>query len=136
MCGGLAAGEEAGEAGHLPDLVILLGGGFADIELDIGADVEDDDAQRPDLLLDLFEQGDDLILLACIAAEGVSGAAGGADLFDEGGELFGVAARDADLHAFAGEALGERGAQAVAGPHDEGGVGGGEGIHGAMSPCI
>ena len=54
---GLAAGEEAGEGGHLPHLAIDARGGLADREIHVCADVEDDDFERGDFGFDLFEQG-------------------------------------------------------------------------------
>src|SRR5262245_49589929 len=61
----LAAGEEAGIAGHLPDFAEYPFGGVEDREVDVGADVEDADFQRR-LLVGVVEEGDDLLLLARI----------------------------------------------------------------------
>ncbi|MGB9163133.1 MAG: hypothetical protein WCC41_01515 [Rhodomicrobium sp.] len=43
------------------DLEILLGGRLNDIELDVGADIEDHNFQRADLFFDLVEKSYDLV---------------------------------------------------------------------------
>src|SRR5207245_5753621 len=61
----LAPGEEAGIAGHLPDLAEYALGGLQDREVDVGADIEDADFERR-MLVGVIEERDNLILLARI----------------------------------------------------------------------
>ena len=60
-----AAGEEAGVAGHLPDLAEHALGGLQQREIDIGADVEDADLERRGRI-GVVQEGGDLLLLARI----------------------------------------------------------------------
>ena len=80
---GLAAGQEAREAGHLPDLRVDARGGLDDAEADVAADVEDGDLDRADVALDPLEQRDDLLLPAGVGPERERAAARGLDRRDE-----------------------------------------------------
>ncbi len=113
----LAAGEEAAEGGHLPDLAIDPFGGFGDREPDVGADVEDHRLQRTDLTLDAGEEVDHLLLLACVAAAGQGLAALVADGLHQRLQLLRVAPGDARHVALAGELPGDGATGGVAGAH-------------------
>ena len=78
----LAARQEAGEAGHLPDLGIDLGRRLEHGKTHVGADVEDEDLDRPDRLLDRRDEGGDVGFVARIEPEGVRFAAAGADALE------------------------------------------------------
>src|SRR5215470_6089490 len=110
----LAAGEEAGIAGHLPDFSEHPLGGVEDREIDVGADVEDADFQRR-MLVGVVEEGNDLLLLARIERSGVDLAAGRLDLLNQGFELGAVAAAGEDRETFGSEFLGNLAADIVAG---------------------
>ena len=80
---GLAARQEAGESGHLPDLGIDLRRRLDDGKAHVGADVEDEDLDRPDRPLDRLDEGRDVGLVARVEPEGVRLAAVGADALGE-----------------------------------------------------
>jgi hypothetical protein len=118
--GGLAAGEEAREGGHLPDLEIDPRRGLRDREADVRANVEDADLDRRDLGFDPLEQLDHLLLLAGVDAERMDLAAGLSDRLGQGLQLVGFAAHDDCGKALAGEPPGDRSAQCVSRPdHDD-----------------
>ena len=81
------------------------------------AGVVDDHVGRADLALDQAEQPLDLLGLG-----GVAGKGAGAGLAAERAELFGVARGQRDPDALAGEQPRQRGAQALAGADDQGGL--------------
>src|SRR3954466_13878467 len=91
----LAAIQEAAEAGHLPDLVVLARGLFEDAGGHVGADVEDHRLDRADVALDLVDQRDHRLFVASIRGVGARLAAGLAYLVDERRELVGAAPRHA-----------------------------------------
>src|SRR6202011_1463326 len=95
----LAAGKEAGIAGHFPDFPEHALGGLEDREIDVGADVEDADLQRR-VLVGVVEEGDDFLLLARVERTGMDLAAGGLDLPDQWLELGAVTAAGEDRKAF------------------------------------
>jgi hypothetical protein len=117
----LAPRQETGETGHLPDLGKHLGRGLDDAEAHVRADIEDHHLQRPDLTLDLVEQGDHLGLLAGVDAIGAGLAAAVADRPGEDLELIQMArpAGHADRVALGGEGPGDRPADAVADAHHQ-----------------
>src|SRR5262249_43152646 len=92
---GFAAREEAGIAGHLPDLPEYAFGGVEDREIDVGTDVEDADLERR-VPVGVVEEGDDLLLLACIERASVDLTAGRLDILDERRELVAVTATGED----------------------------------------
>lgn len=113
----LAAGKEAAEGGHFPDLAVDPFGGFGDREPDVGADVEDHRLQRPDLALDAGEEIDHLLLLARVASAGQGLAALVADGLHQRLQLLRVAPGDAGHVALAGEPPGDGATGGVAGAH-------------------
>src|SRR5260370_34453479 len=62
------SGEETREAGHFPDLVVLLRSCLTYVELYVRANVEHDDGQRSDFVLDALKERHDLFFLSRIAA--------------------------------------------------------------------
>ncbi|MGY4446560.1 hypothetical protein ACVWZR_001220 [Bradyrhizobium sp. i1.3.1] len=113
------AGQEAGIAGHLPHLPEHALGGVEDREIDVGTDVEDADFERR-MLVGVIEEGDDLLLFACIERARVNLAAGGLDVLHQRRQLVAVAAPGKDRETFRGKFLGDLGADEIAGP-DHGG---------------
>ena len=114
----LAARQEAGEAGHLPDLGIDLGGRLEDGKTHVGADVENEDLDRPDRPLDRLEEGGDVGFLARVEPERVRFAAVRADALRQRLQRLDVARtpRHADREALAGEGARDRAAEALARP--------------------
>src|ERR1700730_10051262 len=81
------------------------------------AGVVDDHVGRPDLTLDQAEQALDLVRVGGIAGKGA-----GAGLAAERTQLFDPAGRQRDPKAFAGKQPRQRGAEALAGADNEGGL--------------
>ena len=106
--GHFAGIEKPRETGHLPDLEIFARGFFEDAAGDVGANVEHHGFDRADLGFDLFDQSDDLFLLARIAGKAVGFAAAGADRVHQRLKLVGAAPRYAGDQSFTGETLGNR----------------------------
>ena len=77
--GRLPSRQKAREAGHFPNLVKDAAGGLNNAEPHVRADIEHHHLKRPDLGLDLVEQGDGFVLRPRVATKGVDGAAVGAD---------------------------------------------------------
>ncbi|MNQ71950.1 hypothetical protein D3C85_866400 [compost metagenome] len=117
--GRLAASQEAGQGGHLPDLAIDPLGGFGDGKLHVGADIEHHRLQRADLAFDAGEQFDHLGLDPRIAAEGPRRAAFCLDGGDQRRQFVRVAAGHTGDIALAGEAFGDGAAGCVAGTHHQ-----------------
>ena len=117
----LAAREEPGEGRHLPDLGVDLRGRFDDGKADVGADVENQNLDRPDGSLDLVEEGDGIGLVARVEPERMRFAAFGADAFGERLQRLEVAraARHDDGQTLAGEGARDRRAEAVARSDDD-----------------
>ncbi|MNP30509.1 hypothetical protein D3C76_1235840 [compost metagenome] len=113
--GHLAAAEEAGEAGHFPDLEVLARGLVEDAAGHVGADVEDEGLDRADVALDGFHQLDDFLFLARIGGEAMGLAALGTDGVHQRLQLVRRTAGDAGYVAFAGEAPGDGPAGGIAG---------------------
>ena len=113
----LAAGEEAGVAGHLPDLAEHPLGGFQQREIDVGAEIEDADFERR-VRVGFAQEGGDVLLLAGIEPARHDLAAGGFDVGDERRELVGVAPAGEDREALGGEFLRDGGADEIAGADD------------------
>src|SRR5205085_9780320 len=95
----LAASEEAGIAGHLPDLAEHALGGLKNRKIDVGADIEDADLERL-LLVGVVEEGRDLLLLPRIERTGVDFTAGRLDLFYQRLQLGTVASSGENREAF------------------------------------
>src|SRR5262249_30011221 len=112
----LAAGEEAGIAGHLPDFAEHALGGVENRKIDIGADIEDADLQRR-VLVRFAEKGGDSLLVARIQRARVDLAGRRFDLLDQRLELGAVATSSENRETFGGEFLGDLAANIVAGTY-------------------
>ena len=108
------AGQEAGVAGHLPDLAEDPLGRLEQREIDVGADVEDADLQRR-RCVGRPQEGGDLLLLAGVERTADDPPARRLDLRDQRRQLLAVAPSGENGKAFAGEFPGDRGADEVAG---------------------
>ena len=119
--GGFAAGEEACEGRHLPDLGEDAGRGLADAETHIGPDVEHHHLERAHLGLDAVEEGDGFLFRAGVGAERMGPSAFRDDGIGQGLGLIEVArpARDTDAHPFDGKGPGHRRAQPVTRADDQ-----------------
>ena len=116
---GFAAGEEARQGGHFPDLAVHPFGGLGNRKAYVGADIEHHHFQWPDLPLDGGEQLQHLLFYPCIAAEGTCRAASGADVIHQAGQLVGITPCHAGHVALAGEAFGDCSTGGIASAHDQ-----------------
>ena len=116
----LAHGEKAGERRHLPYLAIDPFGRVGQTEAHIGADVGDDDFERPEIALDGVEQRDHLAFLARVKGIGARRGARRAQIAGQRLQRLGVArpAGYGDSETVGGEGARDGRAQPVAGPHD------------------
>src|SRR5262249_51879844 len=110
----LAPREEAGIAGHLPDLPEYAFGRVENWEVDIGADIEDANFHRR-VLVGIVEKGDDFLFFPRVQRPGVDLAAGRLDFLDERFKLGAVATPSENGKAFGSEFLGDLCADVVAG---------------------
>ncbi|MNN13566.1 hypothetical protein D3C81_1266030 [compost metagenome] len=117
--GYLATSEEAGEAGHFPDLEVLARSLVEDAAGHVGADVEDEGFDGADIALDGLDQFDHVLFLARIGGETVGFAAFGADRLHQRLQLVRRTPGDAGDIAFAGEATGDGPAGGVAGADNQ-----------------
>lgn len=113
--GNRLCGQEAGEAGHFPDLEILAGRFLENAARHIGADIEDKRLDRANVALDGLDQLRHLFFLAGIGAKTMGLAARSADLVHQGLQLLGLASCDAGGVPLAGETLGNFPSGGIAG---------------------
>jgi len=113
------ARQEAGKAGHFPDLGILARALVEDAARHVGADVEDEHIDVADPLLDVRDQRLDFVLLARVGTEAMCLATPRADRIDERLQLVGAAARDAGHVTLARKAARDGAAGGIAGAHDQ-----------------
>jgi hypothetical protein len=78
-----APGEEAREAGHLPDFCENPGSRLEQAEADIGADVKHHHFERPDPRFYVVEQRDHVGFGACVDSKSMRDAALSADLVSQ-----------------------------------------------------
>src|SRR5262249_35796932 len=117
---GLAPGEEAAIASHLPHLAEHPLGGLEDREVDVGAGVEDANLERR-MRVGLVQAFDDVLSLARVERARLAAPAGGLNVGLEVSELVGATAAREDSVALAGEFSGDGGANKVTGADDRGG---------------
>ena len=115
----LARRQKAGETAHLPNLVILARGFFENARRNIGADVEHEHVDRPDVAFDRLDQRHDLIFFARVRAERMRDPTGLLDLCDQRRQLVGIAAGDADRESFGRETPRDGAAGSIAGANNQ-----------------
>ena len=108
--------EKSRQTSHFPDFGKDPRRRLANAELDVGADVEDDHGNRPDVPFDGCKQVNGFSLGPRIDAEGMRLAPSGPDRLGNGFELLQIAGPpgDADRHAFTCESPGDCAADAIA----------------------
>src|SRR5260221_316204 len=115
--GRLPPGQEAGPAGHFPDLSEYAVGGFQNREIDVGANVEDADFERR-VLVGIVEESRDLVLLPCVQRARDDRSAGRLDLLDQWLQLGAVAPAGEYGETFGREFLGDLATDVIAGADD------------------
>ncbi len=113
--------EKARKTGHFPDFVKHPRGGFANAELYIRTDVEDDNADRSDLSFDFVKQRGGFGFFARVRSKGVRDPACLANFLCEGFSLIEItsAACDANRMTVGGEGFGNRAADTVTSADDQ-----------------
>src|SRR5262245_12128749 len=101
---GFAPGDEAGVAGHFPDLAEHSLGGLEDRKIDVRADVEDADFERR-LALGFLQERGEVVFLARVERASDRLAVRLRDLGEERRELVAVAAPDEGGESFRSEFL-------------------------------
>jgi hypothetical protein len=110
----LAARQEAGIAGHLPDLTEHPLGGLEQWEIDIGADVEDADFERCGHIR-VLQECRDLLFLARIQRAPDYPSACCLDLGDQRRQFLALPAPDKNREPLGRKFLSNRGADEIAG---------------------
>src|SRR5690606_28229365 len=100
-------GEEAGEAGHLPDLEVLARGFLEDAARHIGTDIEHKGFDRADITLDGLDQRRHFILLSRIGTKTVGLATGSTDFVQQRLQFVRLTPGYTGNVALAGKALGD-----------------------------
>src|SRR5690606_21205766 len=126
--GCFAAGEEARQRRHFPDLAVHPFGGFGNRESYVGTDIEHHHLDGTYVPFDIAEQRDHLFFTPAIATKGMGGAAGLCDSADLRLKFIGLAAGDAQGETFTGEAPGNGPAGGIAGADDNGNGWSGHGV--------
>src|SRR5262249_57746734 len=109
-------GQEAGGAGHLPNLAEHALSGFEQREIDIGPDVEDADFERCSRV-GVPEKCSDLLLLACIERGPDRTSACRFDLGDKRRQFLALPASGKNGEPFGRKLLSNGSADEVAGPN-------------------
>ena len=113
------ASQEAGKAGHFPDLEVFARGFLKDAARHIGADVENEGFNRADAAFDLLDKGSDVFFLARVEGETMGLATLCNDAVYQGLQLVGAAPGHAGNVAFAGKAFGDLAAGGIASADDQ-----------------
>lgn len=119
--GGFATGQKSRQTRHFPHLGENPRRGFADAELYIGPDVENDDAEWSDIPLNRRKERDRFLLRPRIDAVSMGFAPRDADGLNQHIKLLQIAgtARDADRHALSGEGASYGAADAISRSNDQ-----------------
>src|SRR5215472_9729933 len=117
---GFAPCDKSRVTGHLPDLAEHAVGGLDQLEIDVGADIENADLEGRALVGALKERGEVIFFARVERARGDS-AAGGFDVLDQRRELVALTPSGESVKALAGELLRDCAPDVIAGADNCGG---------------